>query len=62
MESDKVRAFKSRSEREAEKEYAMKMIERINRGKLDTERGIDRRTDEDRRRIDYWLKVYMYGE
>lgn len=57
-----MRGFKSRSEREAEKEYAMKMIDSINRGKLDFERGIDRRTDEDRRRIDYWMKIYLYGE
>lgn len=65
MESDKVfdkMYRKNREARQAEKDYAMKMIERINRGKLDTERGIDRRTDEDRRRIDYWMKVYMYGE
>lgn len=53
--------LKSKKERQEEKDYAMKMIEHINRGKLDTERGIDNRTDEDRKRIDYWMKVYIHG-
>lgn len=48
--------------REEEKEYCWKMIEKLNEGKLDTERGIDLRTEEDLSRIDYWRDRMIFGE